>query len=76
MEPHATIAAWEGEKLTLWTSNQMIAWGKRDVAKTLGIPAENVRLLSPYVGGGFGASCSCAPMPCLRRWAPRPRGAP
>jgi xanthine dehydrogenase YagR molybdenum-binding subunit len=54
MEPHATVAAWEGEKLTLWTSNQMIAWGKRDVAKTLGIPAENVRLDSPYVGGGFG----------------------
>src|SRR5215212_8748890 len=54
MEPHASIGAWEGEKLTLWTSNQMIAWGKRDVAKTLGIPAENVRLVSPYVGGGFG----------------------
>src|SRR3712207_7875343 len=33
---------------------QMIAWGKRDAAKTLGIPAENVRLDSPYVGGGFG----------------------
>jgi xanthine dehydrogenase YagR molybdenum-binding subunit len=54
MEPHATIAAWNGDKLTLWTSNQMIAWGKRDVAKTLGIPAENVRLDSPFVGGGFG----------------------
>ena len=54
MEPHATVAAWEGEKLTLWTSNQMIAWGKRDAAKALGVPAENVRLDSPYVGGGFG----------------------
>ncbi|SDB22807.1 aldehyde oxidoreductase molybdenum-binding subunit PaoC [Belnapia rosea] len=54
MEPHATIAAWEGDKLTIWTSNQMIAWGKRDLAKTLGVPAENVRLDSPYVGGGFG----------------------
>ncbi|KQS04991.1 xanthine dehydrogenase [Sphingomonas sp. Leaf357] len=54
MEPHATIAAWEGDKLTLWTSNQMIAWSKGDVAKTLGIPKENVRLDSPYVGGGFG----------------------
>ena len=32
----------------------MIAWGKRDIAKTLGIPAEKVRLDSPYVGGGFG----------------------
>src|SRR4051812_11774602 len=50
MEPHASIAAWEGEKLTVWTSNQMIAWGKRDLTKTLGIPAENVRLDSPYIG--------------------------
>jgi len=54
MEPHASIAAWEGDKLTLWTSNQMIAWGKGDVALTLGIPKENVRLISPYIGGGFG----------------------
>ena len=37
MEPHATIAAWDGDKLTLWTSNQMIAWSEGDVAKTLGI---------------------------------------
>ncbi|MGU3496253.1 aldehyde oxidoreductase molybdenum-binding subunit PaoC [Xanthobacteraceae bacterium A53D] len=54
MEPHASTAAWEGEKLTLWTSNQMIAWGVGDVAKTLGLRKENVRLISPYVGGGFG----------------------
>ncbi len=54
MEPHATIAAWEGDKLTLWTSNQMITWGKGSMAKILGIPAENVRLDSPYIGGGFG----------------------
>ncbi|MFC3579445.1 aldehyde oxidoreductase molybdenum-binding subunit PaoC [Sphingomonas hylomeconis] len=54
MEPHASIATWEGDKLTLWTSNQMIAWGKGDVAKTLGLPKENVRLISPYIGGGFG----------------------
>ncbi len=54
MEPHASIAAWEGDKLTLWTSNQMIAWGRGDVAKTLGIAKENVRLISPYIGGGFG----------------------
>ena len=36
MEPHATIAAWEGDKLTVWTSNQMVDWGKGDLAKTLG----------------------------------------
>ncbi|KRB07997.1 aldehyde oxidoreductase molybdenum-binding subunit PaoC [Lysobacter sp. Root690] len=54
MEPHASIAAWDGDKLTLWTSNQMIAWGRGDVAKTLGIAKENVRLVSPFIGGGFG----------------------
>ncbi|WP_336962917.1 aldehyde oxidoreductase molybdenum-binding subunit PaoC [Sphingobium aquiterrae] len=54
MEPHASIAAWEGDKLTLWTSNQMIAWSVGEVATTLGIPKQNVRLLSPYIGGGFG----------------------
>ena len=55
MEPHATIAAWNGDKLTLWTSNQMIAWSVGEVAKTLGIPKQNVRLVSPYIGGGFGS---------------------
>jgi xanthine dehydrogenase YagR molybdenum-binding subunit len=54
MEPHASIAAWKDDKLTLWTSNQMIAWGAGDVAKTLGIPKMNVRLVSPFIGGGFG----------------------
>ena len=54
MEPHASIASWDGDKLTLWTSNQMIAWSVGDMAKTLGVPKENVRLVSPYIGGGFG----------------------
>ena len=54
MEPHATMAAWEGDKLTLWTSNQMVAWGKGSVAKILGLRPENVRIVSPFVGGGFG----------------------
>lgn len=55
MEPHATIAAWDGGQLTLWTSNQMIAWAAGDMAKTLGIAKEKVRVISPYIGGGFGA---------------------
>ncbi|ESQ79052.1 aldehyde oxidoreductase molybdenum-binding subunit PaoC [Asticcacaulis sp. YBE204] len=54
MEPHASTAQWDGDKLTVWTSNQMIAWGAGDVAKTLGIPKDKVRLISPYIGGGFG----------------------
>src|ERR1700712_2814045 len=54
MEPHATVAAWQGDALTVWTSNQMIAWTKGDLARTLGIPPANVRVDSPYIGGGFG----------------------
>jgi len=54
MEPHATIASWVGEKLTIWTSNQMIAWNKGDLVKVFGLKPENVRVDSPYVGGGFG----------------------
>jgi xanthine dehydrogenase YagR molybdenum-binding subunit len=54
MEPHASIAKWDGTRLTLWTSNQMIAWNVSDLAKTLGIPKDNIRVVSPYIGGGFG----------------------
>ena len=54
MEPHASIAEWKGDKLTIWTANQMIDWSVGDLAKTLGIPKENVRLVSPFIGGGFG----------------------
>ena len=54
MEPHASTAAWEGEKLTLWTSNQMVDWSVTDMARTLDMPKENVRVISPFIGGGFG----------------------
>ena len=54
MEPHASMAAWNGDQLTVWTSNQMIDWGRTDLATTLGIPKDKVRLISPFIGGGFG----------------------
>lgn len=54
MEPHATIAKWEGEKLTCWCSIQQMNWGVRDLANILGIPKENIRLIASYIGGGFG----------------------
>ena len=55
MEPHASLAAWDGDRLTVWTSNQMIAWNTSDLAKTLGIKKEKVHVMSPYIGGGFGS---------------------
>ncbi len=54
MEPHATIARWDGDRVTCWTSIQQMNWGTRDLGEILGIPRENVRLISPYIGGGFG----------------------
>ncbi|MCT4704040.1 xanthine dehydrogenase family protein molybdopterin-binding subunit [Enterobacteriaceae bacterium H20N1] len=54
MEPHASMAAWDGGKLTVWTSNQMVDWCRTDLATTLKLPAENIRVISPYIGGGFG----------------------
>jgi xanthine dehydrogenase YagR molybdenum-binding subunit len=54
MEPHASIARWDGDRLFCWTSIQQMNWGLRDLGLILGIPRENIRLSSPYVGGGFG----------------------
>lgn len=54
MEPHATMAQWDGDKLTLWTSTQMVAWLATDLAKTLKIEKSNIRIFSPFIGGGFG----------------------
>ncbi len=54
MEPHATTAAWKGDRLTIWTSNQMIDWTVSDLAATLGMPKDRIHLMSPFVGGGFG----------------------
>lgn len=54
MEPHASIASWQDEKLTLWTSNQMIDWAASDLATTLRIEKDSIRVISPYIGGGFG----------------------
>jgi len=54
MEPHATLAVWEGNNLVLHTANQMLNQGQKVIAKTLKIPVENIRLISPFIGGGFG----------------------
>ena len=55
MEPHASMAIWSGGKVTVWTSTQMLDQSRGDLAQTLGVPKENVRLISPYIGGGFGS---------------------
>ena len=55
MEPHATLAYWEGSKLTVHCSAQLINSAQKGVAATLGIPLGNVHVISRYIGGGFGS---------------------
>jgi xanthine dehydrogenase YagR molybdenum-binding subunit len=54
IEPHASIATWDGDSVTVWTSSQMIDWWRSDLAITLGIEKDKVQLRSPFIGGGFG----------------------
>lgn len=55
MEPHAAIAEWDGDQLLLRNSVQLVKFNKNEIADSLGIDPEFVRILTPYVGGGFGA---------------------
>ena len=55
MEPHAAIAQWEDDKLTVHASLQMLNYNITELADTLGIEEDRVRIVSRYVGGGFGS---------------------
>jgi xanthine dehydrogenase YagR molybdenum-binding subunit len=55
MEPHATIAVWEGDHLTLYNASQIVNGAQHAAAATLNISPENVRIVSPFIGGGFGS---------------------
>ncbi|MGB7479834.1 MAG: xanthine dehydrogenase family protein molybdopterin-binding subunit, partial [Burkholderiaceae bacterium] len=76
MEPHATLAAWDGERLTLHDSTQYVAGVQRVLAATFGIPAAQVRVLCPFVGGGFGGKGSAWSHVVLAALAARQCGRP
>jgi nicotinate dehydrogenase subunit B len=54
MEPHTAVVKIEGKRATVWASAQTPFRVQGEVAAELGLPEENVRVISPYVGGGFG----------------------
>lgn len=60
MEPHAAIAMWEGDRLTLRGGLQMLKFNRQSLADALDMPVEKIRLLAPYVGGGFGSKLGVA----------------
>jgi xanthine dehydrogenase YagR molybdenum-binding subunit len=55
LEPHGLVAQWEGENLNVWASTQAIFVTRDELAETLKIPASRVRVVTEYMGGGFGA---------------------
>lgn len=55
MEPHASLAQWEGDNLVLYGSYQMLSTNRMQLADALGLDIEKVRIRAHYVGGGFGA---------------------
>ncbi|MGB3797189.1 MAG: xanthine dehydrogenase family protein molybdopterin-binding subunit [Alteraurantiacibacter sp.] len=55
MEPHAAIAEWDGSKLTVYASLQMLNYNISELADTLGMEEDDIRLISRFVGGGFGS---------------------
>jgi xanthine dehydrogenase YagR molybdenum-binding subunit len=55
MEPHAMVAEWSGDRVTLDTPNQALAMSAASFATYFGVPPENVLIRSPFLGGGFGS---------------------
>jgi xanthine dehydrogenase YagR molybdenum-binding subunit len=71
MEMHATVAAWDGDRLTLWDATQHVLGVRGVVAAVLGIQPENIRVIDPYMGGGFGCKGSVWPNSYLAAAAAR-----
>ncbi len=71
MEPHATIAAWDGDRVTVWTATQGISGVQSTLAGQFGIDKANVRAICPYVGAGFGSKGNTWPPATLAALAAR-----
>ncbi|WP_244816922.1 xanthine dehydrogenase family protein molybdopterin-binding subunit [Caballeronia sp. Lep1P3] len=76
MEPHATLARWDGPKLTLYDTTQGVSGAKSSVAKFFGIPEDDVRVICPFVGGGFGCKGSVWSHVVLAAMASKQTGRP
>ena len=76
IELHATIAEWDGDRLTLYDKTQWPGNVASNVALVFGIPEENVRVVSPFVGGAFGSALRTWPHVILAAMAARQVGRP
>jgi CO/xanthine dehydrogenase Mo-binding subunit len=75
IEPHAVVAQWQGDRVTIWSTSQVPFAARAGVAETLQVPESNVRIIVPHLGGGFGGKCDFhfeAHVAALARKAGRP----
>ena len=71
MEPHAAIAFWQGDKLTIFDKSQEVYNVRTHLSSSFGVPEENVTVVSPFVGGAFGSSLRPNYYPSLTAMAAR-----
>ena len=76
IEMHATIAVWDGDRLTLWDKTQWVHNTADEIAAVFGIPAVNIRVVSPFVGGAFGSGLRTWPHVTLAALGARVAGRP
>jgi xanthine dehydrogenase YagR molybdenum-binding subunit len=76
IEPHATVALWDGDGLTIYDSTQGASALRMAVAPLFGMPPAQVRVISPYVGGGFGSKGRAHPHVILAALAAKQVGRP
>jgi xanthine dehydrogenase YagR molybdenum-binding subunit len=76
MEPHATIARWDGDELTIWSAQQIVGWARRDLANKIGVPQDKIRIVATYIGGGFGGKGSVCSDAVLASLGARAAGRP
>ncbi|MBT2336600.1 xanthine dehydrogenase family protein molybdopterin-binding subunit [Variovorax paradoxus] len=76
MEPHATIARWDGDMLTIWSAQQILSYARRDLSAKIGVPADKIRIVATYVGGGFGGKGSAGSDAVLAALGARAAGRP
>jgi xanthine dehydrogenase YagR molybdenum-binding subunit len=76
MEPHATIAEWDGDRLTLYDKSQWVDNVRLEISHVFGMPEENIRVISPYVGGAFGSALRTWPHVTIAALAARQSGRP
>jgi xanthine dehydrogenase YagR molybdenum-binding subunit len=76
LEPHATTAAWDGDRLVVHEGAQNVAWVRDQLAWRFGVPPAGVRVIAPYVGGAFGGKTTVWPGTVLTVLAARVTGRP